>query len=136
MLGEERGGGSRKHPKTGWQVRDPWGLKRSLVQTPELSKVGGDGDAAWLGCAVSGSSGHQPQCSPWHQMVALLSRGVPQLQSLLRGASARGRCSRHTTLTGSGARSSWRRPPRSPAWLYRCRAGWSTVMGMLKFRWG
>lgn len=57
-------------------------------------------------------------------------------QSLLLGASGRGRCSRHTTLTGSVAWSSSRRAPRSPVWLYCFRAGWSTVTGMLKFRCG
>lgn len=70
-----------------------------------------------------------------HKVVCL----VPEeghSQSLLRGTSGSGRCSRHTTLTGSVAWSSSRRPPRSPVWLYRCRAGWSTVMGMLKFRCG
>lgn len=40
MSGAEKHGGSRKHPKMGCQVGDPWGLKKNLTQTPELNKVG------------------------------------------------------------------------------------------------
>lgn len=77
-------------------------------------------------------------CYPQHSLQrktgAPVSRGLPRPQSLLRGASVRGRCSRHTTFSGSAALSSSRRPPRSPVCLYRRRPGCSTVMGTLKFR--
>lgn len=58
----------------------------------------------------------RPQCHfLWHKTVTLLwGEGMIKPQSLLLGVSGRGRCSLHTTLTDSAARSSSRKPPRSP----------------------
>lgn len=96
--------------------------------------------AAWPGTHEAGQSAPRPRAH-CHHLTSCGTNGcfAPQRatrpQSLLRGGS-RGRCSRHTTLTGSAAWSSSRKPPRSPVSPYCCRAGWSSVMGMLKFRCG
>lgn len=96
--------------------------------------------AAWPGTHEAGQSAPRPRAH-CHHLTSCGTNGcfapqrATQPQSLLCGGP-RGRCSRHTTLTGSAAWSSSRKPPRSPVSPYRCRAGWSSVMGMLKFRCG
>lgn len=111
--GEQKGAKVEGVPQKGLLAWRPRGLRRNLIQTPAPSTAGADGGAAQLGCCDRIPRLPSRSHFPGHKMVTLLSR-VTQAQSLLRGASARGRCSRHTTLTGSAVWSSARRPPMSP----------------------
>lgn len=98
-----------------------------------------EGMGPFPGKALDPEAAVAPTSLPMAQNAFLLSGGggmVTRPQSLLRGTSSRGRCSLHTTRIGSVAWSSSWKPPRSPVSLYRRRAGCSSVMGMLKLRWG